>query len=973
MTKKLHLRYSNYLTLLLLFLTLGISVVKAQDYIDDPNFDHIPQWYFDTIQNSQKTPSQVITINYYDNYKLGVDFAEPHISMNPNEPTQFFTAYNTDESYRTQDGHDWSITNPSWGTSVNGDPVTAYDSLGNLYYENMYGGIQGCKVVKSTNNGQTWSAAVTAISGVDKNWLAADQTSGPYANYVYSVMTSNSGGNFSRSTNQGASWSNTFTASTQSLPGMMVCVGPYNDIQGGAVYVVTNGGSAFASNYVFYRSLNGGTTFQQMSSKYFSGYVGSNVNGRNTVQNMRTRPYPFITADNSYGPYRGRLHLVYASNDPPGNGNKPDIWNRYSDDGGVTWSDANRVNDDENTQSNNQWAPATWCDKNTGRLYIHWMDTRDTPTSDSALMYATYSDDGGQTFVENHMLSNQKMKINCTTCGGGGTPRYQGDYTGITSNEKVSISSWTDFRSGNFSSFTGYFPDFALRIFPAELEVAGTDTVWAVIPDVKAYNDTAMFIASVENPPSGEFTISYPEGNYLTSFPDSLPIIISADNVPLGEYTFYLTGMGTNGTPVHKRTSSIILDELPLPIVDFMASDSMICVSSSVDFTDLTQFSPTQWFWEFQGGNPATSTDQNPVGIMYESVGTFDVKLYAINETGATEFTKNGYITVSDIPATPEGDNVYACLPGVIPALEVIGENIIWYDDPELTNEVATGNVFDTGETEPGMYTYYAVAETNGCASLSLEISLNINEKPEATFDPLTSVCDNEPEFTLTGGLPAGGEYMGPGVSNNMFSASAAGAGVHTISYIYTDENFCSDTAYQDIMVSASPMFDLGADTSICANLNYTLDASAADVASYLWSPGGETTASITVDTTGMGLGTEEYSVIVTGNNGCVSIGSALVTFYDCTGVNEISGLQSVAIVPNPNDGVFSVQFVTNKPKNMDIQILSASGQNYYKEGNIQIEGTMNHNIRLEGINPGIYYLVISAKEGKVIQKFLVR
>ena len=973
MIKKLQTRCINYFSVLLLFLAFGMNGLLAQDYVDDPNFDHIPPWYFDTIQNSEKTPSQVITINYYDNYKLGVDFAEPHISMNPNEPTQFFTAYNTDESYRTSDGHDWSTTNPSWGTSVNGDPVTAYDSLGNLYYENMYGGIQGCKVVKSTNNGQTWSAAVTAISGVDKNWIAADQTSGPYANYVYSVMTSNSGGNFSRSTNQGASWSNTWTASTQSLPGMMVCVGPYNDIQGGAVYVVTNGGSAFASNYVFYRSLNGGATFQLMSSKYFSGYVGSNVNGRNTVENMRTRPYPFITADNSYGPNRGRLHLVYASNDPPGNGNKPDIWNRYSDDGGVTWSDANRVNDDVNTQSNNQWAPATWCDKNTGRLYIHWMDTRDTPTSDSALMYATYSDDGGETFVQNHMLSNQKMKINCTTCGGGGTPRYQGDYTGITSNEKVSISSWTDFRSGNFSSFTGYFPDFALRIYPTELELAGTDTIWAVIPDVKAYNDTAMFIATVEDPPSGDFIISYPEGNYLTSFPDSLPIVITADNVPLGEYSFYLTGMGTNGTPVHKRTSSIVLDELPLPIVDFLASDSMICTSSSVDFTDLTQFSPTQWFWEFQGGNPATSTDQNPMGIVYETTGTFDVKLYAINGTGATELTKNGFITVSDVPATPEGENVYACLPGVIPALEVIGENITWYDDPELLTMVATGNVFETGETEPGMYTYYAIAETNGCESLPLEVSLNINNKPEATFEPLASVCDNEPEFTLTGGLPEGGEYMGPGVSGNMFMASIAGAGVHNIGYIYTDENFCSDTAYQDIIVSASPVFDLGADTSVCANLTYTLDATATDVASYLWSPGGETTAMITVDTTGMGLGTGEYSVTVTGNNGCISNGSAMVTFYDCTGVNEISGLQSVTIVPNPNDGVFSVQFVTNKPKNVDIQILSASGQGYYKEGNIQIDGTAHHDIRMEGINPGIYYLVISAKEGKVVQKFLVR
>ena len=49
----------------------------------------------------------------------------------------------------------WAIDNPSFGANMWGDPVVAYDSLGNLYYENMYGSstINGCKVMKSTDNG----------------------------------------------------------------------------------------------------------------------------------------------------------------------------------------------------------------------------------------------------------------------------------------------------------------------------------------------------------------------------------------------------------------------------------------------------------------------------------------------------------------------------------------------------------------------------------------------------------------------------------------------------------------------------------------------------------------------------------------------------------------------------------------------------------------------------------------------------
>ena len=172
---------------------------------------------------------------------------------------------------------------------------------------------------------------------MDKNWIAADQTAGPYANYVYATMTSGNGqGNFARSTDFGATWENTRVFGSQNLPGMMVAVGPdvldTNNVSGGAVYVVNNGGNSFSATYTFHVSNDGGETFQQKSAQNFAGYVGTNVNGRNSVENSRTRPYPFITADNSFGTYRGRLYLVYASNQPAGNGRKPDIFCRYSDD-----------------------------------------------------------------------------------------------------------------------------------------------------------------------------------------------------------------------------------------------------------------------------------------------------------------------------------------------------------------------------------------------------------------------------------------------------------------------------------------------------------------------------------------------------------------------------------------------------------------------------------------------------------------
>jgi hypothetical protein len=82
------------------------------------------------------------------------------------------------------------------------------------------------------------------------------------------------------------------------------------------------------------------------------------------------------------------------------------------------------------------------------------------------------------------------------------------------------------------------------------------------------------------------------------------------------------------------------------PIPDFRADRQRVLLGSSVRFTDLSSNFPTRWEWSFEGGTPATSSEQNPT-VVYSQAGKFKVTLIAANGAGASEpLVKSLYIEV---------------------------------------------------------------------------------------------------------------------------------------------------------------------------------------------------------------------------------------------------------------------------------------------------------------------------------------
>lgn len=112
------------------------------------------------------------------------------------------------------------------------------------------------------------------------------------------------------------------------------------------------------------------------------------------------------------------------------------------------------------------------------------------------------------------------------------------------------------------------------------------------------------------------------------------------------------------------------------PFSNFSMNDN-VCSDIPVTFTDLSTGNPTSWLWTFSGGNPSTSTDQNPI-VTYDTPGTYDVQLVATNAFGTgTTIIKNDFITISSTGTLPLAENFEGDFP-------IEGWQIINPDEDEI-------------------------------------------------------------------------------------------------------------------------------------------------------------------------------------------------------------------------------------------------------------------------------------------------
>lgn len=332
-----------------------------------------------------------------------------------------------------------------------GDPVLATDTSSGRVYLATLGFITGTniQVFRSDDNGVTFGPPVNATPGFgstsafqDKEWIAVDNFPGPGQGNVYLGWRQfggpSEGLKFTRSTDGGATWGP--NQGTSILPrdgqGAFVVVSPdhcvhffyLSDIFGGNIIKVR-------------KSCDQGVTFGPAVT--ITDIQSNGVNGDlNLKGGLRSNTFPHAAVD----PTTGRLYVTY---DDKTASNGADVFLKFSDDGGATWSAPIRINTD--STDNDQFFPTLAVTAGGRALMVGWYDRRRDPENRDIQRWsrgaAINPTTEALTFGPNFQLGptfpvviGQDPVVNTV---------YMGDYDQIVADRKNFYSTWADNSLGN--------------------------------------------------------------------------------------------------------------------------------------------------------------------------------------------------------------------------------------------------------------------------------------------------------------------------------------------------------------------------------------------------------------------------------------------------------------------------------------------------------------------------------------------
>jgi len=390
------------------------------------------------------------------------DPEEVTIAINPANPNNLAAGANISYYYYSFDGgRSWTEGRLTSSLGVCGDPCVIFDATGDLYFGHLScprkianDWLDRIVVQRSTDGGVTWDdgmgIGLNHPKDQDKEWLAVDLTNSPYRNRKYIAWTefdhygSSDPNDSTRILFAYAAqfrWSDPIRISDRAGD----CLDGDNTVEG-AVPAVGPNGEVYISwsgplGIMFDKSLDGGKTFgRDIFVTDQPGGWDFQIPGIYRCNGM-----PVTACDISNSPYRGTIYIMWS--DQRNGVDDTDVFLIKSIDGGETWGEVKKVNDDDSGR--HQFFPWMSVDPMTGNIYIVFYDRRNT-TGDKTEVYVAKSADGGETF-ENFVVSNLPF-----------TPKsgvFFGDYINIAAYNGMVYPIWMRMDGDRLSVWTAIVAD----------------------------------------------------------------------------------------------------------------------------------------------------------------------------------------------------------------------------------------------------------------------------------------------------------------------------------------------------------------------------------------------------------------------------------------------------------------------------------------------------------------------------------
>lgn len=350
--------------------------------------------------------------------------------------------------------------------------------------------------------------------------------------------------------------------------------------------------------------------------------------------------------------------------------------------------------------------------------------------------------------------------------------------------------------------------------------------------------------------PNGETTQSITvgqAGNYTVTFTDvngcsavSLPVIVNV--LPQVQ----APTVSPDGPTTFCDGGSVVLNALP-------ASNSIVWNPGNVSGNSITVTASGSYSATITDNNGCTATSL-PVNVVVEA----NPSQPSINAFGPTTFCQGSSVTL----------------------FSSSNSNNVWSQAGETTNSIIV--------TTAGAYTV-TVSNGAGCTATSDPIVIDVLQNPTA---PVIS-AGGPTTFCIGGSVTLTSDITANIVWNTGATTSEITVSLpNSYSVIVSDANNCTaQSNIINVIVNNPGLASISGNNQFCSGGSTTLTA--VNGISFLWSPTGETTQSISVSSPGI------YSVTITGPNGCTSVSAPmLVNSFSSTPVT-VSPAGTVQICDN--------------------------------------------------------------------------